>query len=279
VLSYRHGYHAGNHADVLKHLVLVALIEHYTQKAKPLWYIDTHAGAGVYALDRAPASLHKEHDDGIGRLWPAAGRSGLLGKYLELVGRLNPDGRLRKYPGSPWIARELLRPSDQLWFYDLHPAEYAALSRTFTQANVKIEQADGLSALRALLPPAPRRALVMIDPSYELKSDYEAVARALADALERFPNGTFAVWYPLLTSHRADPLLRRLGSLKCARWLHAVMQVGERANATPQLYGSGMFVVNPPHTLPAMLDIALQTVTRKLARDDSAQYRVEFELP
>lgn len=279
MLSYRHAYHAGNHADVLKHVVLVALLEHYTQKDKPFWYVDTHAGAGVYRLDRPPASDHREHDGGIGRLWPMTECPGLLGRYLALVRRMNPDGVLRRYPGSPWIAREMTRVIDKLWLFDLHPTEHAALLKEFGQTNVKVSNADGLTALRALLPPAPRRGLVMIDPSYELKSDYDDVTRGLAEALERFSAGTYAVWYPLLASRSAEPLLRRLESLGCARWLHVVLEVGNRGNSAPNLHGSGIYVLNPPHTLPAKLEETLPTLRTALARDQGAHCSIEFEIP
>jgi 23S rRNA (adenine2030-N6)-methyltransferase len=279
VLSYRHAYHAGNHADVLKHSVLVALLEHLTLKDSPLWYIDTHAGAGIYALDRPPASEHREHARGIGRLWPLRGSSGPLARYLAVVQAANPDDALLSYPGSPWFARALLRRQDKLWLFDRHPAEFASLQRAFPQKNIKVANTDGLAALRALLPPAPRRALVMIDPAYEQKSEYVDVPSALGEALERFSTGTYMLWYPRIAGRDAESLLQRLDALRCPRWLHASLDVGHPGPDTPNLFGSGVFVVNPPHTLPAMLEASLPLLQDSLALDDGARWHLDHALP
>ncbi len=198
MLSYRHAFHAGNHADVLKHLVLVQLLDYLTAKPKPLWFVDTHAGAGVYDLKRGFATQLAEHTTGISRLWNEPPATPALERYLTLVRGLNPHGRLTRYPGSPWLARQLSRADDRLWLYELHPADFAALCRNVGGKGVGVTREDGLQALRALLPPRPKRALVLLDPAYEVKTDYRQVVATLREALQRFPTGTYAVWYPRL---------------------------------------------------------------------------------
>ncbi|OGT06154.1 MAG: 23S rRNA (adenine(2030)-N(6))-methyltransferase RlmJ, partial [Gallionellales bacterium RBG_16_57_15] len=200
MLSYRHAFHAGNHADVLKHFVEVQLLRYLAQKDKPFWYIDTHAGAGCYALDSGYATQNAEYESGIARLWQRDDLPAPLAEYVELVKRLNPDGQLRLYPGSPLVALELLREQDRLRLFELHPSDSEILRENFAGhgAQVLIQAADGFGALKALLPPPPRRALVLIDPPYEDKQDYRRVTAALCEGLQRFANGIYAVWYPQL---------------------------------------------------------------------------------
>jgi 23S rRNA (adenine2030-N6)-methyltransferase len=262
LLSYRHAFHAGNHADVLKHLVLVSVLDYLTRKPKPLWYVDTHAGAGVYALDRGFAAQRGEYCDGIGRLWDRSDLGTAPAAYLTLVRELNGDGPLRRYPGSPWLAQRLLRRDDRLWLHELHPADHALLTRTVVGRAVRIEQGDGFDALRRLLPPQPRRALVLIDPPYEVKSDYDRAVTALEDGLTRFATGTYILWYPMLSSPPAQALPARLASLgEGCDWLHVQLRV--RAPG-PGLYGSGLFVLNPPYTLPALLAECLASLAALL---------------
>ncbi len=278
MLSYRHAFHAGNHADVVKHVVLVALLEYLTAKAKPLWIADTHAGAGVYDLERGFAAQLGEYRSGIGRLWAcgtATGRSlPQIARYVELVRRLNPGGRLIRYPGSPWFARQLMRADDKLWLCELHPGDVAALSRNVKGHGVHVAREDGLQALRALLPPQPKRGLVLVDPSYEVKSDYRQVPATLREALQRFPTGTYAVWYPLLDLPAAQELpgiLRKLAP----EWLDARLQVRTQGAG---LYGSGLFVINPPYTLPEALDPTLTALVGLLGQDDAAGQRLDWNI-
>lgn len=277
MLSYRHVFHAGNHADVLKHLVLVQILGYLTAKAKPLWYVDTHAGAGLYVLDSGVAAEHGEHRDGIGRLWQRSDLPPALHGYRELLRRLNPDGRLARYPGSPWLAQALLRPGDRLWLHELHPADHTHLAATIRGQGVRVERADGLAALRGLLPPQPRRALVLMDPSYEVKADYRQVVTTLADALRRFPTGTYTLWYPLLDSVPATALPDALGALAAKSWLKAELRVRSAASGRG-LYGSGMFIINPPYTLPAALGDSLPALAELLAQDDSATFHLDARI-
>lgn len=273
MLSYRHAFHAGNHADVLKHVVLLQLLDHLAAKNKPFWYIDTHAGAGRYTLTQGHAAVNGEYVDGVARLWNAGVLPEALGRYVELLRTLNPHGRLLHYPGSPWIARSRLRERDQLWLHELHPADHAQLARDFGGAGCHVANEDGFAALKALLPPEPRRALVLIDPSYELREDYTRLHTALQQALRRFATGVYEVWYPLLPRREARELPARLQALGAANWLRAELVVagaGEHG-----MYGSGVFVINPPWTLEAALADALPRLVTLLGRDRHAGYALE----
>ncbi|MCK6410814.1 MAG: 23S rRNA (adenine(2030)-N(6))-methyltransferase RlmJ [Azonexus sp.] len=279
MLSYRHAFHAGNHADVLKHLILVDIARYLGQKPAPFWIIDTHAGAGRYALDSAHASKLAEYSDGIGRLWQTPDQPEIVADYVDLVRRLNPDGKLRHYPGSPWLAKELLRDSDRLRLYEMHSTDQRLLKECFQSAGrqVAITEGDGFAGLKALLPPPPRRALVLIDPSYETKADYTAVIKGLQEALKRFPTGTYALWYPTLAKREAFELPDRLKGLGAQSWLHAVLQVKAPAKDGFGMHGSGMFVINPPWTLEKKLHAALPRLTELLAQDAGAKYLIESQ--
>jgi 23S rRNA (adenine2030-N6)-methyltransferase len=251
MLSYRHAFHAGNHADVLKHLVLVQLIRYLGQKDKPFWYIDTHAGAGAYTLDSGYAVKLAEYKEGIGRLWGRNDLPAPLAEYVELVRRINPDRRLLAYPGSPYFALWTMREQDRLRLFELHSKDGRLLQENFQNAGrqVIVEPTDGFAGLKALLPPPSRRALVLVDPSYEDKQDYERVFHALKESLARFPGGTYALWYPQLTRLDAHELPQRLKRLPAKSWLHVALRVNEPAKDGFGMHGSGMFILNPPWTL------------------------------
>lgn len=281
MLSYRHAFHAGNHADVLKHLVLVELLTYLTDKDKRLCYIDTHAGAGMYALQEGFAAQRREFEDGIGRLWAADRPPAALLPYLELVRRANPDRALRMYPGSPWFAQALTRDSDRLWFCELHPTDHQALVARFASDDQRIQvtRNDGYAELRRLLPPEPRRALVMIDPSYELAMDYARLVEAVRDSLTRFAAGVYAIWYPLLRNREADRLPARLRKAGASRWLDVRLVVRSRTGTRAGLYGSGVYVINPPYTLPAMLETLMPRLVELLGQDDKAGFELDFRIP
>ncbi|MFV0370067.1 MAG: 23S rRNA (adenine(2030)-N(6))-methyltransferase RlmJ [Azonexus sp.] len=282
MLSYRHAYHAGNHADVLKHLILLQIAQYLGEKPAPFWIIDTHAGAGCYALDAPHAMKLAEWQDGIGRLWNASGLPPVAADYLDFVRMLNPDGALKRYPGSPWLAQQCLRGSDRLRLFELHSSDVKILRDNFRAAGrqVHITEGDGLAGLKALLPPPPRRALALIDPSYETSGDYTAVVKTLQDALTRFATGTYALWYPLLPRREARELperLKRLGRNNKTDWLNASLEVRAPSNQSFGMYGSGMFIINPPWTLEKTLHATLPALTRLLAQDDGARYVLESE--
>jgi 23S rRNA (adenine2030-N6)-methyltransferase len=288
MLSYRHAFHAGNHADVLKHVVLVETLRYLLGKSGPLWFIDTHAGVGQYRLNPKPPAGQAEWLNGIARLWDDRTLPAALEPYLGLVRTLNPDGKLRHYPGSPRLAADLLRPGDRAWLYELQPSDFPVLEAHFREReNVHCAKADGFEALRGLLPPAPRRALVFIDPSYEVQSDYRRLLETLEDALRRFATGCYLVWYPIVQRAEALELPTRLLRLPpgagspsgLARWLRVELRVQAPPAGGYGLYGSGVFVINPPWTLPAVLQEVLPWLARRLALDEQSSYTLDFRLP
>ena len=272
MLSYRHGFHAGNHADVLKHVVLLQLLRLLTQKERPLWVIDTHAGAGLYALNSRFAAKNAEYADGIGRLWNLDDLPEPLADYVAQVRACNPDGALRRYPGSPQLALQLLRPHDRLRLFELHPTEQSLLQDHFAAAGrqVQVSIGDGFAGLKAVLPPPSRRGVALIDPSYETRDDYAAVIAAVADALQRFATGTYAVWYPQLQRRESTRLPEKLRELAGGDWLHVALKVHAPRADGFGLHGSGLFVFNPPWKLDAALAPALPVLGKLLAQDASA---------
>ena len=279
MLSYRHAYHAGNHADVLKHIILLQIAGYMAEKPAPFWIIDTHAGAGRYALESPHASKLGEYRDGIGRLWDKKGLPPAVVDYVEFVKILNPDGALRHYPGSPWLASQSLRACDRLRLYELHSSDVKLLQECFRGAGrqVTVTAGDGFAGLKAILPPPPRRALVLIDPSYETRDDYANVVKGLQEALKRFATGTYAVWYPHLNKLESRKLPDKLKRLGAANWLHVTLEVKAPAGDGFGMNGSGMFIINPPWTLEKKLHETLPKLTQLLAQDDSAKFTLESQ--
>jgi 23S rRNA (adenine2030-N6)-methyltransferase len=276
MLSYRHAFHAGNHADILKHCILLQLLRYLNQKDKPYWYIDTHAGAGRYKLDSEHATKNAEFETGIGRLWHRSDLPAALADYLGLVRGMNTDGRLRNFPGSPWLASLAMRADDRLRLFELHSTDIRLLVKTFAdqERRVACQQADGFLEIKSVLPPPPRRGLVLIDPAYEDKRDYLRVVAALKEGISRFATGTFAVWYPQLQRGDARQLPEKLKKLP-VKWLHAKLTVMSPSADGFGMHGSGMFIVNPPWTLADTLAEVLPYLVRILASDDGAGYALE----
>jgi len=280
MLSYRHAFHAGNHADVLKHAVLTEVLRYLALKDSALWYIDTHAGIGRYELNPNPPAGQAEWLDGIARLWDDHAVPAPLGPYLDRVRALNPDGRLRRYPGSPRLAADLLRPGDRAWLFEMLGKDFRALQECFrNDPRVRCTEGDGFTALKSLLPPEPRRGLVCIDPSYELRTDYQRLPETLADALRRFASGCYLVWYPIVQRAEALDLPGNLLRLQAARWLRVELRVKAPPAAGYGLYGSGLFVINPPWTLPGVLQEVLPWLTDRLALDGQASHTLDWQLP
>ncbi|MCL2657908.1 MAG: 23S rRNA (adenine(2030)-N(6))-methyltransferase RlmJ [Betaproteobacteria bacterium] len=277
MLSYRHAFHAGNHADVFKHLILVQLARYLGQKEKPFWYIDTHAGAGAYALNEGYATKLAEYREGIGRLWERDDLPPLVADYVSLVRQLNGDGQLRVYPGSPWLARQTLRQQDRLRLFELHSSDSKLLNENFAdlREQAQVVAGDGFKGLKALLPPPPRRALVLIDPSYETANDYSGVIAALEEALRRFPTGCYALWYPQLARLESRQLPDKLKRLPAAKWLHTTLSL--RPTAGPGMHGSGMFLINPPWTLETDLRATLPWLANTLTQDEPARFVLEAQ--
>lgn len=276
MLAYQHGFHAGNHADVLKHLLLVMLLRHLNLKPKPYRIVDSHAGAGRYALDGAQGGKNREFESGIARLWRRDDLPAPVADYVHQVRLLNPDGALHHYPGSPWLAHQLMRAGDELRLFELHPAEVAALQGSMGGLDgVEIRHADGFSAARSQWPPPSRRSLLLVDPSYEGHGDYERVPVMLRDALRRFATGIVMAWYPLVHKGGAATMVRRLEALAPKSWLHAQLSVRSVDGHGYGLLGSGVFVINPPHTLQAALQPLLPWLAAVLGEPGGAAHRLE----
>lgn len=292
MFSYRHAFHAGNHADVLKHFVLIQLLQYMNQKDTAYSYIDTHAGAGVYQLDGAFASKSAEYETGIGPLWEREDVPAALAEYVDLVKAMNPSGKMRFYPGSPYCAEQVAREQDRLRMFEMHPADFKLLTDNFRKLSehraeqgirstvrgqrALVTRGDGFQSLKALLPPPSRRAVVLCDPPYEDKQDYRKVNEMLQDALKRFPAGTYAVWYPILQRIEARNFAERLKHLPGTEWLNVSLSI---RTAGPDGFGglhtSGMFIVNPPYTLEATLKQVMPYLVQVLGVDSGASFVLE----
>lgn len=291
MLSYRHAFHAGNHADVLKHVVLIQLLRYLGQKDAPYMYIDTHAGAGVYALDTGYAAKNTEYESGISRLWDRTDLPPVLADYVGLIKEMNPSGKMRYYPGSPYCADKIAREQDRIRLFELHPSESKILEENFrkTEAHAAaqgqrvnargkrtmIQKTDGFTGLKSLLPPPSRRGLVLIDPPYEVKDDYRRVKDTLVDALDRFPTGTYAVWYPVLNRMESRQLPDKLKRLPVKEWLNVTLSVSTPSPDGFGLHSSGMFIINPPWTLEPMLRELMPYLVKALAQDAGAGFTLE----
>ena len=280
MLSYRHAFHAGNHADVLKHWVYSLVLAYFNQKDKPYWVMDTHAGAGAYRLDQAIANKTAEYVEGIARLQAASLRPDAFDDYLQAVQALQTAGGHKQlYPGSPRIASHFLRESDKLRLFELHPADFALLEQGFADAPKRQVQAqckDGFEGVKACLPPPTKRGLVLIDPPYELKADYERVVDCMRDSLKRFATGTYLIWYPILQRPEPMQMIQKLKALQ-TDYLHVQLEVSAPSAEGFGMHGSGMFVINPPWNLAAAMQPALDWLSSTLAQDTQARARLEVQ--
>lgn len=249
MLSYQHAYHAGNYADVLKHAVLTYILGYMQHKDAAFFYLETHAGRGLYDLNGPMAQKTREYQAGITQIWqkrtqcPAA-----FAEYLNIVSSLNAEDGLRYYPGSPRIAQHFLRPQDRMMAFELHPREFELLS-SLPKSGKKThyKASDGLQALRSELPPLEKRAVICIDPSYEVKDDYKTIPNTLEQALQRFAQGVYLLWYPIIDMHQHARWVRRLEALNTSKTLRV-----ESYLAKPPLQGMlghGLWIINPPYTL------------------------------
>ena len=276
MLAYRHAFHAGNHADVLKHIVLMLVLRHMNAKPKPYRFVDTHAGAGGYSLEGRYAQKKGEYERGIGQLWTRDDLPEVVADYVALVRRFNPDGVLSQYPGSPSLAQMLMRPHDQLRAFELHPTEQKILRSTLAATPDAIAyDADGFDGLKSQLPPSTRRAVVLIDPSYEGNHDYGRVVATLREALSRFAAGIYLVWYPQVSKVEAAQLPKRLEALAPKGWLNVRLSVQQPDAQGFGLAGSGMFVLNPPHLLRAQIEGVLPYLVDTLGQYDGAHFAVD----
>jgi 23S rRNA (adenine2030-N6)-methyltransferase len=275
MLSYRHAFHAGNHADVLKHVILVQVLEYMIHKDKPFLYVDTHAGAGLYDLCSDWANKNREYETGIGRIpLDMPGVPEAMHTYLRIVRKLNPDGELSEYPGSTWIARAILRAQDKARLFELHPNEYQHLREHFAvDRKIKTEQGDGFQALSAVLPPAERRGVIFIDPPYEVKSDYRTVVESVKVAYRKFPSGVYLIWYPALNRTLTGKLESDFIKSGMRNILLAELSIGSGAGDIG-MTASGMIIINPPWQLSDSLQTLLPFLQKVLA-NNNGDYRLQ----
>jgi 23S rRNA (adenine2030-N6)-methyltransferase len=284
MLAYRHAFHAGNHADVLKHTVLALVLRYLNLKDKGWRYVDTHAGAGGYSLQGDYAQKRAEYEHGIGPLWEAAAAGTALPEPLAdliaLVRGFNGGPALKQYPGSPAIAQALMRPQDQLRLFEIHPTDHKILASYLGETpGVEVKMSDGFASLKSQLPPPTRRGVVLIDPSYEIKTDYLRALAALREALERFPEAIVVLWLPQLQLIESTQLPQRLKAAADSGakkgWLHARLTVAQADERGFGMMGSSVFVANPPHTLHASLAPVMPWLATALGQFDGARSALE----
>ena len=276
MLAYRHAFHAGNHADVLKHTTLTLVLRYMNQKDKPYRLIDTHAGAGGYSLEGRFAQKKGEFEQGIALLWNRNDLPPAVADYVALVRQFNPEGGLKQYPGSPAFAQMLLRPKDQLRLFELHPTDHRILESYLGPVRgAEVYDKDGFDGLKGQVPPSTKRGVVLMDPSYEGHGDYSRVVAALREALERFADGVYMVWYPQVSKLEAAQLPKRLEGVAPKGWLHVRLTVQQPDQQGFGLAGSGMFIINPPYTLHDELLAVLPYLTEVLGQYDGANYVLE----
>ena len=271
MLSYRHSYHAGNHADVIKHLVQVAILDYLLKKDKPFCYHDSHAGAGLYSLQAEQAQKTAEYETGIAKLWQYQAKHPALVRYLEVIKQLNPDGTLAFYPGSPKIAALMLRATDSIQATELHPSDYPILASQFSRRrNSRIENNDAWAGFKAMLPPLHKRGLVLIDPPYELKTEYQDVVNGLKLAYQRFPQATYAIWYPVIERQAVEAFIGELVACGIKDQLRIEYSpLPDKAGF--DMTGGGMLVINPPETLADDMQQALAEISPMLSEQGEFQ--------
>ncbi|TQP74619.1 23S rRNA (adenine(2030)-N(6))-methyltransferase RlmJ [Vibrio cholerae] len=278
MLSYRHSFHAGNHADVLKHIVQSLILNSLQQKEKPFVYHDTHSGVGRYDLTHEWSEKTGEYKQGIARVWQQDNIPAELDRYLDAIRQLNQGETLRYYPGSPRVARAHLREQDRMVLTELHPSDYPLLEQEFHRdRQVSIYKEDGFARLKASLPPQERRGLVLIDPPYELAKEYRDVVRAIAQSYKRWATGIYAIWYPVVNRCDIDDMLQGLQGLEIRKILQIELGVAPDTNERG-MTASGMIVINPPWTLESQMQTILPFLKQAIA-PATGHYKVEWVVP
>ncbi|OOF55445.1 23S rRNA (adenine(2030)-N(6))-methyltransferase RlmJ [Rodentibacter genomosp. 2] len=280
MLSYRHSFHAGNHADVLKHIVLMLILENLKLKEKGFYYLDTHSGVGRYRLSSNEAEKTGEYKEGIGRLWEQTDLSEELNRYVNLIKDLNNSGKtLRYYAGSPMIAAQLLRPQDRALLTELHPSDFPLLRNNFKEfKNISVKCDNGFQQVKSTLPPKERRGLVLIDPPYELKEDYDLVVKAVEEGYKRFATGTYAIWYPVVLRQQTKRIFKGLeasGIRKILKIELAVRPDSDQRGMT----ASGVVIINPPWTLENQMREILPYLVKTLIPEGTGSWAVEWITP
>lgn len=260
MLSYQHGYHAGNFADVIKHIALTRLLSYLTQKDKPIFYLETHAGKGTYDLKDRQAEKTGEYKQGIQLIWPDKKQlPAVFQPYLNVLSELNSKGDLRYYSGSPYLAINALRKEDRAYLCELHPREFEALNQLpHFLKKVHVSNSDGIKSMKALLPPAEKRGLIFIDPSYEVKDEYKEIPAAIKQIFSKFSTGVYCLWYPVVDKKLKEQLLRRMQEIGTS----TAVKIEFNLTMAPQfgMTGTGLWVINPPYTFAQDMKIVLDTL-------------------
>ncbi|ENH7113308.1 23S rRNA (adenine(2030)-N(6))-methyltransferase RlmJ [Vibrio fluvialis] len=278
MLSYRHSFHAGNHADVVKHIVQSLILSALQQKDKPFVYHDTHSGVGRYDLTHEWSEKTGEYKQGIARLWQQTEVPEDIHSYLDAIKALNDDGELRYYPGSPRVARAHLRSHDRMVLTELHPSDYPLLEQEFRRdRQVAIFKEDGFARLKGSLPPKERRGLVLIDPPYELAKEYRDVVQAIAQSYKRWATGIYAIWYPVVNRCDIDDMIEGLQGLGIRKILQIELGVSPDTNERG-MTASGMIVINPPWKLESQMQSILPFLKEAIA-PATGHYKVEWIVP
>ena len=267
MLSYRHGYHAGNAADVLKHFILTYVLDYIKKKDKGFIFIDSHAGAGKYLISDPYMQKNKEYLQGIEKILQLKNDNIFLKKYLDLVKSINFNSDLQIYPGSCFLAARSLRPNDNLYFFELHPKEFLNLKKNFeNDSRVITENRDSYQRLKKLLPPKEKRAVILIDPSYELKDEYEKVSEMLSDCYKKFPLGVYIIWYPVLKNKKSEKFIFNVLKKKYKNLSHVEMITDNSNNG---MQGSGLFVLNCPWSIENDIKKSLETIFDCLKKNNN----------
>lgn len=280
MLSYRHSFHAGNHADVLKHIVLMLILENLKQKEKGFYYLDTHSGVGLYRLLSAEAQKNAEFETGIGKLWDRDYLPEIVKRYVDMIKKINHNKpQLREYAGSPLIAAQMLREQDRALLMELHPSDYPLLRQNFRQyKNIMTKQDNGFQQVKATLPPKERRGLVLIDPPYELKEDYQLVVNAIIEGYKRFATGTYAIWYPVVRRSYIKRMVKELEATGIRKILQIELAVRPDSDQRG-MTASGMIVVNPPWQLESQMKEILPYLNKVLTPEGTGNWKVSWITP
>ena len=267
MLSYRHGYHAGNAADVLKHFILTYVLDYIKKKDKGFIFIDSHAGAGKYLISDPYMQKNKEYLQGIEKILQLKNDNIFLKKYLDLVKSINFNSDLKIYPGSCFLAAKSLRPNDNLYFFELHPKEFLNLKKNFeNDSRVITENRDSYQRLKKLLPPKEKRAVILIDPSYELKDEYEKVSEMLSDCYKKFPLGVYIIWYPVLKNKKSEKFIFNVLKKNYKNLSHVEMITDNLNNG---MQGSGLFILNCPWSIENDIKKSLETIFDCLKKNNN----------
>ena len=267
MLSYRHGYHAGNAADVLKHFILTYVLDYIKKKDKGFIFVDSHAGAGKYLISDPYMQKNKEYLQGIEKILQLKSDNIFLKKYLDLVKSINFNSDLKIYPGSCFLAARSLRPNDNLYFFELHPKEFLNLKKNFeNDSRVITENRDSYQRLKKLLPPKEKRAVILIDPSYELKDEYEKVLKMLSDCYKKFPLGVYIIWYPVLKNKKSEKFIFNVLKKNYKNLSHVEMITDNLNNG---MQGSGLFILNCPWSIENDIKKSLETIFDCLKKNNN----------